>query len=301
MASSRSCLRPILSSSRQSRTICAQRPSTPRPHTLPTNHQRPSTSNSSSSRQFHVSTSPAINRPLQQVQQQPVPPQINTPPTGYRMNKVTRPFVPVATHMRVPYAVNTSLDVLNEMYNKLLGEGGANALPDDIKWQCVTHKSFDHGLQPYNTKLSFYGRRIAYLHTTLSMIHQPVVPAPQADAAIATNTGPTISNDPTLKLPVIAKRNPINRVSYMSVHNHLNSTNLYGIAQASGMIPCLRWKPRNPANLTDSGVIKVAEDTIMAIVGALALQKGGDAARRVMEERILSAARTVTRITEERH
>ncbi|KAK6534050.1 hypothetical protein TWF281_005389 [Arthrobotrys megalospora] len=299
MASSRSCLRPILSSSRQSRTICAQCPSTPRPHTLPTNHQRPYPLNSSSSRQFHASTSSAINRPLQQVQQQPAPPQINTPPAGYRMNKITRPFVPVATHMRVPFAVNTSLDVLNEMYNKLLGEGGAEALTDDVKWQCVTHKSFDHGLQPYNTKLAFYGRRIAYLHTTLSMIHQPFVPTPQPNAVIAGSTEPEILNDPTLKLPVIAKRNPVNRVSYMSVQNQLSSANLYGIAQASGMIPCLRWKPRNPANLTDSGVIKVAEDTIMAIVGALALQKGGDAARKVMEERILSAARTVSRLTEE--
>ncbi|KAF3158830.1 hypothetical protein TWF106_011229 [Orbilia oligospora] len=300
MASSRSCLRPVLSSSRQSRTICAQCSSTPRPHTLPTNHQRSSPSTGLSNRQFHASASPAISRPLQQVQQQPVPPQINTPPAGYRMNKITRPFVPVATHMRVPFAVNTSLDVLNDMYNKLLGEGGANALTDDIKWQCVTHKSFDHGLQPYNTKLAFYGRRIAYLHTTLSMIHQPVAPTPQPNAIIAGSGEPEISNDPTLKLPVIARRNPVNRVSYMSVQNHLSSTNLYGIAQASGMVPCLRWKPRNPANLTDSGVIKVAEDTIMAILGAVALQKGGDAARVIMEERILSAARTITRLTEER-
>lgn len=38
---------------------------------------------------------------------------------------------------------------------------------------------------------------------------------------------------------------------------------------------------------------KISEEAIFAILGAISLQKGGDAARRVMEERILPGAKVV--------
>ncbi|EPS39958.1 hypothetical protein H072_6279 [Dactylellina haptotyla CBS 200.50] len=294
MASVRSSLRPILSTARPSRTICSQCRSSLRHDNIniaPTNHQRPL--HTSPPKSISSSIPLAINRPLQQVQQQPAPPQMATPPPGYRLNKITRPYVPVSTHQRVPFAVNESLEVLDEMYRKLLGEGGDKALTDEVKWQCVTHKSFDHGLQPYNTKLTFYGRRIAYLHTTLSIIHKPATQSTSDTSFKTQSSEQAVTNDPSLSLNVIARGNPINRVSSGSIAWQLNNTNMFGVAQACGLVKCLRWKPRNPTNLTDSGVQKVAEDTIMAIVGAVALQRGGDAARRLMEDRILPGARVV--------
>ncbi|KAJ6261544.1 hypothetical protein Dda_4214 [Drechslerella dactyloides] len=249
----------------------------------------------------------AIARPmlpiLQQVQQQPVPPPLEAPPPGYRMNKITRPFVPVATHMRIPFKVNESAEVLNEMYNKLLGPGGDEVLSEQVKWQCVTHKSFDHGLQPYNSKLIFYGRRVAWLHASLYMIHRPYNPVSAPPGGSAEGSPIPIeelSNDPSLLLPVITRRNPINKVNYMSIDNLMDSTNMFGIAKTCGMISCLRWKPRNPGDLVSSGVAKVAQDAILAIVGAVALQKGGDAARRVMEERILPGARVAEALREKK-
>ncbi|KAF3941127.1 hypothetical protein ABW19_dt0209410 [Dactylella cylindrospora] len=304
MSSSRTCLRPILAASRSSKGVSKCGSSARRQCTTsPTNHQRPTipphapSPSGHSIRSLHTTPATLIARPiLQKVQQQPPPPQMSAPPPGYRMNKITRPFVPVATHVRVPFPVNESLEVLDEMYIKLLGEGGDKALTEAVKWQCVTHKSFDHGLQPYNLKLTFFGRRIAYLHTTLSMIHQPIpqTAPPLEDAPLITNPSAEeeLYNDPSLLLPSISKRNPLNRVSYISISNLLDSTNMFSLARSSGLINCLRWKPRNPSNLIDSGVQKVAEDAILAIVGAIALQKGGDAARRVMEERILVGLKT---------
>ena len=76
---------------------------------------------------------------------------------GYRDNKAKRPTNVGRTRKRKPYMVNESLERLNEAFIKLLGEGGDKGLPDDLKWQCVTHKSFDHGMQPFNEKLAFFG------------------------------------------------------------------------------------------------------------------------------------------------
>ena len=46
------------------------------------------------------------------------------------------------------------------MYARLFGTGeeGVNILSEELRWQVVTHLSFDHGRQPYNNKLAFLGR-----------------------------------------------------------------------------------------------------------------------------------------------
>lgn len=47
---------------------------------------------------------------------------------------------------------------LDAMYQKLLG--GNLGLSDEVKWQAITHKSFDHGWHPFNEKLRFFGECI---------------------------------------------------------------------------------------------------------------------------------------------
>jgi len=70
-----------------------------------------------------------------------------------------------------------------------------------------------------------------------------------------------------------------------------------------GMREILRWKPRmvrrsilllraetdlfQPSNLDASGIEAVLTTTLYAIIGAVALQKGGDVANRVARERVL--------------
>ena len=47
------------------------------------------------------------------------------------------------------------------MYTTLLGRD--MGLTDEVKWQAVTHKSFDHGRQPFNEKLAIYGMFLLYV------------------------------------------------------------------------------------------------------------------------------------------
>ena len=59
---------------------------------------------------------------------------------------------------RAPFVTNTSSEVLDEFYVRLLGPGGDKMLSDELKWLAVTHKSFDQGRRGFNDRLAFLGR-----------------------------------------------------------------------------------------------------------------------------------------------
>jgi len=72
-------------------------------------------------------------------------------------NARPQPRAPVSIRVRKHFAVNDDPKVLDAMYAKLFGKD--LGLSGDVKWQAVTHKSFDHGRQPFNSKLRFLGTR----------------------------------------------------------------------------------------------------------------------------------------------
>jgi large subunit ribosomal protein L15 len=49
---------------------------------------------------------------------------------------------------------------LDKFYNKFLGRGGDSVLTDEIKWQAITHKSFDQGRRGFNDRLAFFGESL---------------------------------------------------------------------------------------------------------------------------------------------
>ena len=55
------------------------------------------------------------------------------------------------------WVVNNDPKPLDDMYNRLLGPGGADMLPDEVKWLAVTHKSFDQGRRGFNDRLALMG------------------------------------------------------------------------------------------------------------------------------------------------
>jgi hypothetical protein len=77
-----------------------------------------------------------------------------THPKGFE-NARPQPRAPYAVRRRRPFVVNDDPHKLDAMYTKLFGR--EMKLPDEVKWQAVTHKSFDHGRQPFNEKLRFLG------------------------------------------------------------------------------------------------------------------------------------------------
>lgn len=68
----------------------------------------------------------------------------------------------------------------------------------------------------------------------------------------------------------------------------LDKRRLAQLAGSYGLDKVVRWKPRKSDNLESSGVDVVLAQSIYAIVGAMALQKGGDVAAQVARERILA-------------
>ena len=84
------------------------------------------------------------------------PQRLEYQPVKRYQNVRPQPLAPFSVRVRQPYIVNDSPKKLDAMYRELFGTDKFN-LPDDLKWQAVTHKSFDHGRQPYNEKLMFMG------------------------------------------------------------------------------------------------------------------------------------------------
>lgn len=56
------------------------------------------------------------------------------------------------------WKVNNDPARLDQMYEKLLGQGGSKLLPEELKWLAVTHKSFDQGRRGFNDRLAMLGK-----------------------------------------------------------------------------------------------------------------------------------------------
>ena len=57
------------------------------------------------------------------------------------------------------FIVNESSKRLDEVYDRVLGQGGSDMLTEEVKWLAVTHKSFDHGRRGFNDRLAFLGTK----------------------------------------------------------------------------------------------------------------------------------------------
>ncbi|KAF8468140.1 ribonuclease-III-like-domain-containing protein [Kalaharituber pfeilii] len=207
-----------------------------------------------------------------------------------------QPRAPVRTREPAPeFRVNDNQAVLDQMYEKLFGMGprGANVLPEDLRWQAVTHASFDHGRQPYNNKLAFLGRRILFFHVNLHIINQTPLPSSKPSESSA---GPAIvtSDFGTYRAPSPFEHpdyKNLESATYDAVGEHVNDEFMASVARRAGIPKVMRWKPMNVNDLTQSGENTVAMECLHAIIGAIALTRGGLEAKkfvaRIMEQREL--------------
>lgn len=79
----------------------------------------------------------------------------------------------------------------------------------------------------------------------------------------------------------------VENVSTLSRHNVLAPNRLAQLAVGYGVDKVVRWKPRKSDNLQSSGINTVLAHTVYSIIGALALQRGGEVAARTARERVL--------------
>ncbi|KAI9757528.1 MAG: hypothetical protein M4579_003441 [Chaenotheca gracillima] len=187
---------------------------------------------------------------------------------------------PVRYRSNNPHAdwkVNTDTRRLDQMYDRLLGPDGHNLLTPEVRWLAVTHKSFDHGRRGYNERLALLGKRIVMLQMSLALIN---VRGPHARQLPEDPFGRKPFTEPALegienltemqKLKMVTKR-------------------LGYVANKIDLATVMQWVPKKPDDLVDSGVGSVLAGGLYAIVGAIALQRGGELAAKVTRERILNS------------
>lgn len=177
------------------------------------------------------------------------------------------------------FAVNEDPRLLDTTYIHVLGNEGDKMLTEEVKWLAVTHKSFDHGRMGYNDRLSFLGKRIVELQASLALIttglrFRPTQSEPQPDPY-----GRIPAPHPALE--------GIEALTDKSQQGVLNVRRMGKLGIQYGLNSVVRWKPKNVDNLNASGQHLVIGQALYAIVGAVALQRGGEVANRVVNERIL--------------
>ncbi|KAF2467881.1 uncharacterized protein BDR25DRAFT_344633 [Lindgomyces ingoldianus] len=174
------------------------------------------------------------------------------------------------------FKVNDDPRRLDEMYIRMLGANGNKVLTDEVKWLAVTHKSFDHGRRGFNDRLAFLGRRIVSLQTSLALLNSPQASSPPGKDEF----GRIPFHHPALRgLPGLSQE---------AKDSVLDKSRLGPIAERYGLDKVTRWKPKRADNLQGSGIDAVLSTSLYAIVGAVALERGGDLANKIAQDKILS-------------
>jgi len=176
-----------------------------------------------------------------------------------------------------PLKINSDPKRLDQVYIRFLGTGGDKVLSDETKWLAVTHKSFDHGRRGFNDRLSFIGKRIVELQTTLNLLTT-------SSSRYLKDTKDPHGRQP-FQHPALEGIECLNGGArdYFTHHKQLSV-----LAQQYGIQDVVRWVPKKPDSLTASGFDMVLAQAMYAIVGAIALERGGAEANRISKERILS-------------
>ncbi|CAI6293271.1 unnamed protein product [Periconia digitata] len=180
------------------------------------------------------------------------------------------------------FRVNEDPRKLDDVYNRMLGQGGDKMLSDEVKWLAVTHKSFEHGARGFNDRLAFLGKRIVSLQTSLAFLSNP---------------------QPDLQWPLDAQNYPLpdryGRTPFLhsalrglpglsDEASVLDKTRLANIAERYGLDKVARWKPKRTDDLLASGQHAVLATSLYAVIGAVALERGGAVANHVTQQKILA-------------
>ncbi|KAF2084607.1 hypothetical protein K490DRAFT_59414 [Saccharata proteae CBS 121410] len=183
------------------------------------------------------------------------------------------------------WKVNEDPRALEEAYMKLLGRNGHKILPEDVMWLAVTHKSFDHGRRGFNDRLAFYGKRLLDMQATLAMLSIPT--------AIKT------THDKYGRPPFIpAALASVGLLDETKKSQLAGKKRLADIAVQCGFDSVIRWKPKQTRDLKASGLDGILTHTMYAIVGALALHRGGAAANELVREKLMMPVSPLPRETE---
>ncbi|KHJ31144.1 putative rnase iii domain protein [Erysiphe necator] len=167
---------------------------------------------------------------------------------------------------------------LDRFYVNFLGPGGDNLLSDEVKWLAITHKSFEQGARGFNDRLAFLGRRILNLQADLLLFSSPSIRQLENPIEIESETRVPFQHPALIGLTNLID-SPLTNI--------LSKEKLASFATNIGMRPIIRWYPRMVQDLDSSGIETVLATSLYAIVGALALEKGGEVSSDIAKNNIL--------------
>ncbi|KAJ5688928.1 hypothetical protein N7462_003320 [Penicillium macrosclerotiorum] len=198
------------------------------------------------------------------------------PRWSYTPPRAKAPFSLRLHAQRPAFHVNSDPALLDQFYIRMLGNDGDKVLSDELKWLAVTHKSFDQGRRGFNDRLAFLGKRIVQLQASLALVQSSgaaSAPAKQDEHGRTPFTHPALDG--------------LQNLSRSTKSFLTDRSKLAELAQKYDMPKIIRWTPRKPDDLKTSGLELVLSHTMYAVIGAISLQKGGDVANKVAQERIL--------------
>ncbi|KAK2788552.1 hypothetical protein FQN52_006665 [Onygenales sp. PD_12] len=174
------------------------------------------------------------------------------------------------------FPVNSDPKVLDAFYGRLLGKDGHKMLSEEVKWQAVTHKSFDQGRRGFNDKLAYLGKQIVHLQCSFAFLETPPL------------ASETAKEDPY-------GREPFEHLALQGLDNltaenkdmKINTRNMAKLGKLYGVEEVLRWRPRYVGDLGESGMELTLTQALYAVIGAVALEKGTVVANQITRERIL--------------
>jgi len=176
------------------------------------------------------------------------------------------------------WPVNDDPKRLDAALVRFLGEDGDKLLSEETKWLAITHKSFDQDRRGFNDRLSYLGKRIVELQLSTSLVSAPKSPI-KAQTEGPDEFGRIPFNHPALDGLV--------NLSEATKSGILDKARLCRIARSHMLEGVIRWKPRKAENLLGSGQEVVVAQAIYAIIGAVALERGGEVANRIAREKVL--------------
>ncbi|EOA84120.1 uncharacterized protein SETTUDRAFT_42814 [Exserohilum turcica Et28A] len=181
------------------------------------------------------------------------------------------------------FKVNEDPKRLDDAYVRMLGPGGDKVLGDEVKWLAVTHKSFEHGKRGFNDRLAYLGRRIVELQTSQALINSP-----QESQWPRDSNGVPMSDEFGRKPYLHPALTGLQGLTEEAENMVLSKSRLAPIAERYGLDKVTRWKPRRADQLQASGLESVLMTSLYAIVGAVALERGGEVANKVVQDKILT-------------
>ncbi|KAF2852032.1 hypothetical protein T440DRAFT_467270 [Plenodomus tracheiphilus IPT5] len=181
------------------------------------------------------------------------------------------------------FQVNDDPKRLDDAYIRMLGPGGDKVLGDEVKWLAVTHKSYDHGRRGFNDRLAYLGRRIVELQTSQALINSP-----QENQWPRDSKGGPLPDEFGRKPYLHPALNGLQGLTDEAESAVLSKQRLSQVAERYGLDKVTRWKPKRADNLQGSGIETVLMTSLYAIVGAIALERGGEVANKIVQDKILA-------------